>query len=57
MQPIEECQKIKLPQGAIYLGNSDEKRSVGYLELSPHTSLTLHNRPAIEKLTQVKNKG
>lgn len=54
MFPIEKCQKISLPQGAIYLGPSDKKQSVGYLELNPHTSLTLHNRPAIEKLSQVK---
>jgi quercetin dioxygenase-like cupin family protein len=54
MFPIEKCQKISLSQGAIYLGPSNKKQSVGYLELNPHTSLALHNRPAIEKLTQVK---
>lgn len=57
MQPLEQCQKIDLPQGAIYLGESNSTQSVGYLELNPHTSLTLHNRPAIEKLTQVKHTG
>ena len=56
MFPIEKCEKIQLPQGAIYLGPSTKNKSVGYLELNPHTSLTLHNRPAVEKLTQVKNK-
>ena len=54
MYDINKCQKINLPQGAIYLGPSDENKSVGYLELNPYTSLTLHNRPATEKLTQVK---
>lgn len=55
--PIEKCQKIELPQGAIYLGPSDEKQSVGYLELKPQTSLALHNRPAIENLVQVEGKS
>ena len=53
---INKCEKIRLPQGAIYLGPSDEKKSVGYLELNPHTSLTLHTRPAVEKLIQVNGK-
>src|SRR3990167_1593102 len=56
MYSISECQKILLPQGAIYIGRSNKNQSVGYVELNPHTSLTLHNRPAVEKLTQVKNK-
>src|SRR4051812_10154297 len=56
MYDIKKCQKVTLPQGAIYLGPSDINRSVGYLELNPHTSLTLHNRPAVERLTQVKKK-
>ena len=54
MFPLEKCQKINLAQGAIYLGPSDEKQSVGYLELNSYSSLTLHNRPVVEKLTQVK---
>ena len=41
-----KCQKVEIPQGAFYLGPSDEERSVGYLELKPETSLTLHNRPS-----------
>lgn len=57
MFPIAKCQKILLPQGAIYLGASDKKQSVGYLKLNPYTSLALHNRPAVEKLTQVKGKS
>ncbi len=57
MYPLEKCEKIELSQGAIYLGPSDENQSVGYLELKPHTSLNLHNRPAVEKLTQVKNRS
>ncbi|MDO8611017.1 MAG: hypothetical protein Q7R95_10860 [bacterium] len=57
MFDINKCEKIILPQGAIYLGSSDEKKSVGYLELNPHTSLNIHNRPAIENLTQIKGKS
>jgi len=56
MFPINQCQKIKIAQGFIYLGPSNERQSVGYLELNPKTSLTLHTRPAVEKLTQVKGK-
>jgi len=56
MYDIDKCQKIDLAQGVIYLGPSDKKKSVGYLELNPHTSLNLHNGPAIENLTQVKGR-
>lgn len=56
MLDILKCEKIEIPQGSIHLGPSDENKSVGYLELDPHTSLVLHNRPAIENLIQVKNK-
>lgn len=55
MYDIKKCQKVKIEQGAFYLGESDKEKSVGYLELKPHTSLTLHNRlGGIENLTQVK---
>ena len=54
MHSIDKCERIEIPQGALYLGPSNKKQSVGYLELKPHTSLTLHNRPAKEKLTQIK---
>lgn len=54
MEKISDCFKVELPQGAIYLGKSDVNRSVGYLELNPHTSLTLHNRPVKEILTQIE---
>jgi hypothetical protein len=44
-----------MEQGAFYLGESTEEKSVGYLELKPHTSLTIHNRlGGIENLTQVE---
>ena len=56
MFDINKCEKIILPQGAIYLGSSDKKKSVGYLELNPFTSLSLHNRPAIENLIQIKGR-
>ena len=54
MFDINQCEKIEIPQGALYLGSSDITKSVGYLELNPRTSLVLHNRPAIEQLTQVQ---
>ena len=57
MFDLKKCEKILSAQGAFYLGPSDEKRSVGYLELNPHSSLEIHNRPtAIENLTQVKGR-
>ncbi|MEK7597652.1 MAG: hypothetical protein AAB441_03340 [Patescibacteria group bacterium] len=56
MFDINKCEKINLPQGTIYLGPSDGKKSVGYLELKPHSSLNLHNRPVIENLIQVKGR-
>ncbi|MBI2010083.1 MAG: hypothetical protein HYS86_02770 [Candidatus Chisholmbacteria bacterium] len=55
MYAIKKCDKVEIDQGALYLGESTEKRSVGYLELKPHSSLTLHHREAIENLVQVKN--
>lgn len=55
MYDIKKCQKIEIEQGAFYLGESTKEKSVGYLELKPHTSLTLHNRwGGIENLIQVK---
>ncbi|MBU0707360.1 hypothetical protein KKG41_03235 [Patescibacteria group bacterium] len=55
MQDISKCQKVPIDQGAFYLGESTEEKSVGYLELKPNTSLMLHNRlGGIENLTQVK---
>lgn len=55
MFDINKCDKIEIEQGAFYLGESDEEKSVGYLELKPQSSLTIHNRwGGIENLTQVK---
>ncbi|MFC1627215.1 hypothetical protein ACFL18_01500 [Patescibacteria group bacterium] len=57
MYPIKKCQKVKIDQGAFYLGESTKEKSVGYLKLKPNSSLTLHNRwGGIENLTQVKGK-
>jgi hypothetical protein len=54
MYDIKQCQKVVIGQGIFYLGESTEEKSVGYLELRPHTSLTIHNRVGgIENLTQV----
>lgn len=55
MYDINKCDKVEIEQGAFYLGESTKEKSVGYLELKPNTSLTLHNRwGGIENLTQVK---
>lgn len=55
MYDIKKCQKVEIEQGAFCLGESTQEKNVGYLELKPHTSLTIHNRPGgIENLTQVK---
>lgn len=57
MYNIDKCQKVKIEQGAFYLGESTEERSVGYLELEPHSSLVLHNRlGGIENLVQVEGR-
>ena len=57
MFSIKQCQKVAIDQGAFYFGESTKQKSVGYLELKPNTSLTLHNRVGgIENLTQVKGK-
>ena len=56
MQDIEKCEIVEITQGAFYLGESNQNYSEGYLELKPHTSLTIHNRlGGYENLTQVKN--
>lgn len=55
MYDIKKCQKVEIEQGAFYLGESTEEKSVGYLELKPRTSLGIHNRTGgIENLTQVE---
>lgn len=55
MYDINKCDKVEIEQGAFYLGELTKEKSVGYLELKPNTSLTLHNRwGGIENLTQVK---
>lgn len=56
MYKLKKCEKIEIEQGAIYLGPSNKKQSVGYLELNPYTSLTLHIRPGSESLTQIKGR-
>jgi len=56
MFDITKCQKVEISKGAFYyLGSSTKEESVGYLELEPYSSLTLHNRlGGFENLTQVK---
>lgn len=55
MFDLNKCDKVKIDQGFFYLGKSTKEKSVGYLELKPNNSLTLHNRwGGIENLTQVK---
>jgi hypothetical protein len=54
MYDIQKCEKIKIDQGVFYLGESTEEKSMGYLELNPHTSLAIHNRTGgFENLTQI----
>jgi hypothetical protein len=43
MYDIKKCQKVEIPQGAFYLGESTKEKSVGYLGLKPRSSLSLHN--------------
>ena len=50
---LNDCGCYELPQGKIYIGRSDNKLSVGYLELEPHTELDRHSRPVDEELTQI----
>ena len=55
MYDLNKCEKVNIEQGIFYLGESTKEKSVGYLELNPHTSLVLHNRlGGIENLTQIK---
>lgn len=55
MYDIKKCEKIETESGAIYIGESTAEKSVGYLELKPHSSLPFHKREgAIENLTQIK---
>lgn len=52
---ISKCEELKTSEDVtFYIGESNEEYSEGYLELVPHSSLTLHNRPGIETLTQIK---
>jgi quercetin dioxygenase-like cupin family protein len=44
----------QLSQGRIFIGPSNTKSSIGYLELNPHQQLDKHNRPAPEELIQIK---
>ncbi len=56
MQDITKCQKVEISKGVFYyLGPSTKEESVGYLELGPYSSLTIHNRRGgFENLAQVK---
>ena len=57
MTDISKCERVVTEQAVFYLGESNEQYSDGYLELAPHTSLTIHNREgSIENLTQSSGK-
>jgi quercetin dioxygenase-like cupin family protein len=45
---------IKLPQGRMFIVESNKSLSVGFLELNPHQQLEKHKRPVMEELVQVK---
>ncbi len=49
-----DCEKKKFLQGAIYIGHSSKKQSVGFLKLLPNQKLPKHNRPVEEQLKQIK---
>lgn len=53
---MTKAKKVVVPQGAFYFVESTENHTEGYLELQPHTSLEIHNRPkGFENLTQIEN--
>ncbi len=56
MHDITKCQKVEISKGAFYyLGPSTKEESIGYLELEPYSSLTIHSRlGGFENLAQVK---
>jgi len=51
---LEDCECYELDQGRIFIGPSNEKQSIGYLELNPNQQLTKHNRPVDEELIQIE---
>lgn len=51
---LEDCECYELPQGRIFIGPSNEKSSIGYLELNPNQQLTKHNRPVDEELIGIE---
>jgi quercetin dioxygenase-like cupin family protein len=51
---ISDCQKIVIPEGAIYLGPSDKIYSAGFLFLEPGKELPVHSRPVVEELCQTE---
>lgn len=53
----EKCDIYELPEGRIHIGKSDEKISLGYLELYPSKKLQKHNRPVNEELVQIKGES
>ena len=40
----------KIPEGKVGIAHSDDKFSIGYLELNPGKELAKHNRPVPEQL-------
>ncbi|MBL7169499.1 MAG: hypothetical protein ISS48_00590 [Candidatus Aenigmarchaeota archaeon] len=50
----EECECYELPEGKIFIGYSDEKLSIGYLELNSRQQLSKHKRPVDEELIQLE---
>jgi len=47
-------ENYRLEQGKIVIAYSDEKISLGYLDIDPGKALSKHNRPCIESLYQIK---
>ncbi|MCD6229948.1 MAG: hypothetical protein J7K00_04035 [Candidatus Diapherotrites archaeon] len=51
-----EFEKYNIAQGSIMIAFSDEKLSVGTLELDPKQELSKHNRPVPKSLFQLTGK-
>ena len=51
---LEDCECYELPEGRIFIGESNKELSIGYLELNPKQKLSRHKRPVDEELIQLE---
>lgn len=54
MLDLTMAESIQLPEGTIYICESDSMHSVGFLRLNPNQKLAKHNRPVEEWLVQIE---